>query len=336
MPVCGHCGAAVLSSQRTCPMCTREVNPAGKDLLTTEQRKPKSRTTRNYGASVPDLDSYAYSGDAGTFVSIRDLDEDESHRRGLEPFPANGRVKQGKKSVKTSHPNASPPVNTKARVAVVTVKSGISCFQVQWSQNKGLPHRSREFPSGYLKSAQGMEAVRQIHADFLRTLGLNGWRVIKKGKSWFDVLVVNNLDVQPVLAQAKSEGAFPSQRAAFGQIVKAPKAPYSSTTSASENTGREASTTPMPNPPLRPRGTIKLVRVSSKRVRFELFRNGISLGEHSAPFAAVDLATELGRRRIEGIRQSFVSALKPKGWGQPRQGQSAFETFVTFDSSKPD
>lgn len=328
MPVCGHCGAAVLSSQRTCPMCTREVNPAGRDLLVSEQRKPKSRTTKNYGASVPDLDRYAYAGGSGVsavepFGNSRQARESGKVRlKSSERHNRNGIVD------KLSSPRPASSKPPKAKVVVVSLKGQKACFQITWNDGSPCLLRSKEFPSALLRSMEGETTVASIHADFLGLLKSNGWQVTKLGESRFAVTVVKglaNIEAANTRQGSSSQSVQGLQAGTKKQVSSDTKSvaanlPSKASSIANSPVGRKAVTTALV--------TVKLYRVNAESFCFSLFRNGVCFGPKSTQFLQKHLVTEKGKLHVERIRKKFVSTLTSRGWVVIGGGDQPFETVL--------
>lgn len=330
MPECGHCGAAVLSSQKTCPMCTRVVNPAGRDLLIVEQRKPKSRTTRNYGASVPDLDRYAYAEEVGVNRPVEAVSATSRiPRYSREASSSNTRSTTGKQSKCAGTISRGGAEVEEARVEIADLKGNRSCFQIIWPPKSGRPLRSREFPPGFLKTRDGMKAVERIHSDFLRVLRASGWQVRNRGKSRFDVSVVKSTPKSTVSGTGNSSSTSHEKVSTFSQYEPQRRMTSNSALPVTRTLQRDPYVQPrlpVSSPPTR--AAVRLVPISKIHLRFELIVDNKRIGPCSQAIAQPELLNDEGRKRIEEIRRRFVSSLRSRGWSEVGPGKRPYETIV--------
>ena len=322
MPTCIHCDAAVLSSQRTCPMCFREVNPDGKDLLVTEQRKPKSRTTKNFGASVPDLDRYAYAGTSGVPVSEPLGHRSQSRGTGQNQRSKTESPKRGSIAGKRGVPGSATLKPPKATIVIVSLKGQKSCFQVSWNDNGGPRKlRSIEFSSALLRTPEGETTVARIHSSFLRDLKKLGWQVTKQGATRFAVTVAKDL----------SRTGAPSPRGVTPQRETKASKPREVKTETAKTPSKGNSSTYLSmtaTVPKRTSASVRLARVSSETFCFVLMKNDAGAGPRSAQFPQWLLESKEGKTQIEKVRKKFVDTLTLQGWKIVGKGTLPFEILL--------
>lgn len=175
MPECNRCGASVPSSLKLCPSCQNLVNPAGHDLLVTEQPKPPKKGTARGGIPNDPNDRHLEL-EAPPWEPFGTYDETRSTRSQAQRTGAAAKSEPGSITPRDDRHRCE---GKGGKIKFQQRKGGQSVFQL--AGINGLPPIESDPVPGGPRSAAG---YRALHAFVrrLRNLGLNQ---CGKCKKWY-------------------------------------------------------------------------------------------------------------------------------------------------------
>lgn len=256
MPTCESCGNYAPAAAKSCPTCSRMINPTGVDPLVSDQRRPKQKGTvylsppKHGGDSVPITDVFPRSSrDPGSSSETSHRERpssaewgkaDHADRPRAHALRVNEKITRAEpgRGRPTSKPSSAVDLDSSSvtrQIEMQVLKHGQAQFRIL-SKDAKESFTSRRFPLARADPFAKTEAASRSLDSFIRQLRGRGWKNIGRGHQWFEYyLSCKAVDeagtgVSPAAEKSRSDNTRErgaAQKRTRGQATQSPVAQVS-------------------------------------------------------------------------------------------------------------